>query len=74
MFLRILLSTIGAFLIGLLLDSFAVGIHSRSYSSSYRISFDLADPSGRFIILFLFVGLFVGVVWGLWHKGIFDKK
>ena len=54
MFLRILLSTIGGFLIGCLLTS----------GDDYRT-----------VILFsCLLGVYVGVMWGLWHKGVFDRK
>ena len=52
MFLRILLSTIGGFLIGCVLVSRGVGI----------------------IFSSCLLGVYVGVMWGLWHKGVFDKK
>ena len=54
MFLRILLGTIGGFLIGALLTSGS-------------------DASAALLFSCLF-GVYVGVMWGLWHKGVFDKK
>ena len=60
MFLRILLSTMGSFLIALLF------IFARV--------FILTDHPDPFILMSCLLGVYVGAMWGLSHKGVFNKK
>ena len=74
-FARVLISAIGGGLIGFVLDGvrFNSGNGRRlgrgSSSSSSSISFD-AGIMGDFMILFIIIGVFVGLLWGLRHKKI----
>ena len=63
MFLRILLSTIGGFLISCLFCALT--------ALTSRI-----DDNATITIVFFscLLGIYVGVLWGLWHKGVFNKK
>ena len=59
MFLRIFLSTIGSVLTACL------------FISTHLILFlDI----GPFVFFSCLLGVYVGVMWGLYHKGVFDKK
>ncbi len=61
MFLRIFLSTVGGFLVACLFISVHIFISVE----------DFFEP---FILVSCLLGVYVGVMWGLWHKGVFDKK
>ena len=72
-FARVLISAIGGGLIGFVLDGvrFNSGNGRRlgRGSSSSSISFD-AGIMGDFMILFIIIGVFVELLWGLRHKKI----
>ncbi len=71
-FARVLISAIGGGLIGFVLDGvrFNSGNGRRlGGGSSSSISFD-AGIMGDFMILFIIIGVFVGLLWGLRHKKI----
>ena len=65
-FARVLISAIGGGLIGFVLDGvrFISGNGRRLGGGSSSISFD-AGIMGDFMILFIIIGVFVGLLWGL---------
>ena len=68
-FVRVLISAIGGGLIGFLLDGVRLKAHRGLGGIGYSISFD-GGIMGNFMILFIIIGAFVGLLWGLRHKRI----